>query len=81
MEMARTGVFQVDDGVDSCLSDIQIGKEDVTLDEQLPIASGAVRSAALPIDDEDTVDACEADFTKGAATADADLPPAAGGVG
>jgi hypothetical protein len=71
-----------DEDTDGCLCGLEHSDDDVTLDEELPIASGGVEVEKQELSgrDEDDLDGCKLDFTAGDQTTDEELPVATGGT-
>lgn len=63
--------------VDGC--GLEVHESDITLDTDLPVATGGVEIAPGN-DPGEEADGCDLDFEAGEATSDADLPASAGGV-
>jgi hypothetical protein len=72
-----------DADADGCLCGIDHGDDDeVTLDQELPTASGGVDTNDEDhlAENEDDVDGCELDFSEVDQTTDEELPVSAGGM-
>jgi hypothetical protein len=68
------------DDVEGCLCDIEIARDELTGDGDLPPATGGVAPVGAVAGGEEHIDGCDVDFTKDG-TPDEDLPAATGGVG
>jgi len=73
--------FDDKDDLDGCICDIKITNEEVTPDEELPVAWGGVEAAENgdPHDDRDEAD-CGCGAPVGDMTLDEDLPITSGGI-
>ncbi|MDP9840735.1 hypothetical protein J2T09_005523 [Neorhizobium huautlense] len=64
---------------EGCLCGLELGKDELTADTELPEAFGCLEVIVTPVDEAADMDGCELDFL-GHVTEDRDLPAAVGGV-
>lgn len=69
-----------DDHADHCACGIELREDELTSDEDLPPAFGAMAAPKDEADDEEAVDGCDADFSAAELTTDEELPITAGGM-
>lgn len=67
------------DETDGCICDLTLGDDEVTSDEDLPIATGGVDTEPDLDSGDESTDGCDLDFNEGQLTPDEDLPFAVGG--
>jgi hypothetical protein len=69
-----------EDELDGCACDVELEQGEVTLDVELPAATGGVEPALERHGvDSDDIDGCELDFNEGQPTIDEELPAATRG--